>query len=433
MMVQADALSDLQDRARDWARAQAKASSVEEAEELAEAAMRAVGEAVVEELVEQTAGRSTYEGSSRPCRCGHKALFVSYRARNVATTCGVVRVERAYYRCRHCRMGSLPWDEAQGLSRRLWTRRAKAVVAEVSARLPYAEAVDLLSRLTPLSIEESSAELIVEEVGGRVRQAERTRIDEVMEGHSFEASEASPDRLYVAMDGSHAHIDGAWHEVKTGTVFEAEADDRGIDTAGAQQYVSAQEPAERFGERLYAAAVECGVDRADDVVVIGDGAEWIWNLADEHYPGATQIVDYYHACEHVYDLAKALYGEDSPQGKRWARERCQSLKTRGPTPLLRALRRRARGATGDADDALRNAHRYFGRHAQRRRYPRFRERGLMMGSGPVEAACKNVVGHRLKRAGMQWTHDGANHILALRCLVLNRRHDLLQKSARAAA
>jgi hypothetical protein len=432
MVVDAEAVADLQEQARSWVRANVRVSTLEEAEELAELAARAVGEAVVEEGVGQSVDQSRGDGSSRACGCGGKARLKGLRKRGVGTVFGIVEVRRPYYYCRDCRASVYPWDEQQGLTRLLWTPRVKGLVVDFAARLPYGEATELLGRVTPVRMEESTAERVVEEVGGRVRSAEAERIEAVLDRLEDVGGDEAPDRLYVAMDGSHAHIDGSWHEVKTGTIFEAEPDELGLDRAGRQHYVSAQETAERFGERLFVAAAECGIGRAAEIVVIGDGAEWIWNQADHHYPGATQIVDYWHACEHIHDLSKELYEEGSAQGRRWARERCESLKSHGPGPLLRALKRR-RPETPEQAEAINAALRYFTNHAHRMRYPEFRARGMMIGSGPVEAACKVVVGHRLKRAGMQWTARGADHILALRCLVLNRRHDLIQEHARAAA
>lgn len=100
------------------------------------------------------------------------------------------------------------------------------------------------------------------------------------------------------------------------------------------RYVGAQESAEQFAWRVYAAAVESGVEQAPELVASGDGAEWLWNVFGEHYPAdgyvrqATQIVDYWHACEHIHDLAKALYGEGNANGKRWARDHCEALRER---------------------------------------------------------------------------------------------------------
>jgi hypothetical protein len=204
-----------------------------------------------------------------------------------------------------------------------------------------------------------------------------------------------------------------------------------VDTSGPKRYVSAQEPAEAFTARLYVEALQAGVHRAEEVVVLGDGAEWIWNHAAVHYPGATEIVDYWHACQHIHDLAKAQYGEGSPQGQRWAREHCTRLYEDGPAHYRRALRR-MKPRSPEAAEKLRTELRYFTVNAERMRYPQFRARRLMIGSGIAEAACKVVVGQRLKQAGMRWKHAGADHVLAVRCLVLNNQHHNIRYYAKAA-
>ena len=353
------------------------------------------------------------------------------RGKGLVTLAGEVRVRRAYYYCRHCRTGMAPWDTAQGLSERCYSPGVKAVVVETAARMPYGGGMELLARVTPLRIEESAAEWVVEEVGGRVRQAQALEIEQYLSGLRSLPAGAPVERLYVTMDGSAAHIDGQWHEVKTGAVYEAQPGSDAVDVSGLKQYVSAQESAEDFAARLYVEALQAGVHRADEVIVIGDGALWIWKHADHHYPNATQIVDYWHACEHLWDLAKVQYGEGNPRGARWAREHCRRLKEEGPTKLLRALRR-MKPSSPEAAEMLRLQRGYFTANAARMRYHQFRERGLMIGSGVAEAACKVVVGQRLKQAGMRWKHTGADCILALRCLVLNHQHGHIRRFAKAA-
>jgi hypothetical protein len=356
---------------------------------------------------------------------------MGYRGKALVTLVGEVGVQRAYYHCRHCHTGVAPWDAAQGLSARCYSPGVKAVVVETAARMPYGEGMELLALLTPLRIEESAAEWIVHEVGGRVRAAQAEATEQYLSGLHRLPDGPSVERLYVTMDGSCAHIDGDWHEVKTGVVYAAQPGGDGVDESGAKRYVSAQEPAEDFTARLYVEALQAGVHRAQEVVVIGDGAAWIWNYAALHYPGAIEIVDYWHACQHIYDLAKAQYGEASPQGARWAREHCTRLKEQGPAKLRRALRR-MKPRSPEAAEKLRLERGYFTENAHRMRYPEFRQRGLMIGSGIAEAACKVVVAQRLKQAGMRWKHRGADHVLALRCLVLNQQHDDIQRFAKAA-
>jgi hypothetical protein len=249
-------------------------------------------------------------------------------------------------------------------------------------------------------------------------------------------------RLYIGIDAAKAHTGGAWHDVKCAALYpgalpptragaaQPPAAAPSWDRAGPKRYVARQEEAGAFGPRVYVAALQAGLAQAEEVVVLGDGAEWIWNLAAEHFHGATEILDYYHAAEQVWKLVPVLYGEGSMAGQRWAQTRCQDLKEHGPAGLLRALRRRV-GKTAAQREALRLARGYFSTHRRRMQYPEFRRRGLMIGSGPVEAACKVVVGQRLKGAGMRWSEAGADAMLAIRTTVLNGDYAAVARHARA--
>ncbi|MBI2842387.1 MAG: hypothetical protein HYX78_03215 [Armatimonadetes bacterium] len=205
----------------------------------------------------------------------------------------------------------------------------------------------------------------------------------------------SPDRLYICVDAAKAHTDGAWHDIKTGVVFEAERPPEGSnstrDKMANPYYVAAQEGCEEFGRRMYAHALLSGLRGAGEIVALGDGAVWIWNLISTHFPGCVEILDYYHACEHIWGLASVLYGEDTPACKRWAKAQCERLKESGPASLLRSLRRR-KGRTGQQREAIRLQLGYFENHKLRMDYPAYIARGMMIGSGPVESACKVVVG-----------------------------------------
>jgi hypothetical protein len=430
-MFDREALGDLQRVVGEWVAERCAPASVEEAEQIAQQVAQACGAAVVEQLLPAMGGPASYEKSSRPCACGRKAKFMGYRNRGVGTLYGVVTVARAYYHCKQCHRGIAPWDARHGLDERLWTPHVKALVVQLAARLPYQESVDLLEELVGLRIEDSSAEEITIEVGHRMREAEAALMQGVEEGEIIPLVARAPERLYVGMDGASAHIDGSWHEVKTGVIYEGRPGDDGIDGVHNAVYVAAQEPAERFGSRLYLAAAQAGAQAAKQVVVIGDGAEWIWNLADHHYLGATQIVDVWHACEHVHALAAAYYGTDSPQGKRWAQDHCRDLKTQGPGKLLGALKR-MKPKTDAQQEAVRRETGYFTRNKDRMQYAKYRRQAMMIGSGPVEAGCKIVVGQRLKGAGMRWCARGADAVLAARTTLLSNHPQLIHAAAKAA-
>jgi hypothetical protein len=224
-------------------------------------------------------------------------------------------------------------------------------------------------------------------------------------------------------------------EVKLGCVFTPTKTDpkgRPIRDPDSTSYVAAIEPAEEFGLRLYTEAWRRGWSQARKKVVLGDGAVWIWNLADQHFPGAVQIVDLYHARQHIWELAAKLLPQDERGRKQWVVPRLQQLDQGEIEALARSLRE-LRPDNDKLAQQLANDAEYFERNAERMRYPRFRAQGLFVGSGVVEAGCRTVVGKRLKCSGMFWSVRGANAILALRCCRLSGRfEDYWESRSRAA-
>ncbi len=152
--------------------------------------------------------------------------------------------------------------------------------------------------------------------------------------------------------------------------------------------------------------------------MLGDGAVWIWNLASEHFPGAVQIVDRFHAKQHLSDVGKAVYGATSDLARAWARERHDELDAGDLDAVLCALRTHAA-----ANDDARKCVDYVERNRERMHYPEFLAAGLCTSTGVVEAGCKVAIGTRLKRTGMHWTVRGANAIIALRCCKLSGRFE----------
>ena len=185
-------------------------------------------------------------------------------------------------------------------------------------------------------------------------------------------------------------------------------------------YTGAIETAVEFGRRMFLEAWNRGWSRAQKKVIIGDGAEWIWNIADEHFPGAIKIVDLFHARQHLWDLARLLYpGEDARQ-KSWMLRHQPKLDGAKIEKLVRFLRSLDAPSPELAEKIHKEAA-YFEKNAERMRYPEFRRQHLFVGSGVIEAGCKTVIGSRLKQSGMFWTVRGANAIIALRCCHFNAR------------
>ena len=176
---------------------------------------------------------------------------------------------------------------------------------------------------------------------------------------------------------------------------------------------------------LYQLAVECGLEQAKQVVVLGDGAPWIWNLAAEHFPGAVQILDLYHAKEHVWDVAHAVFGRSTAAGRAWATHACSLLEEGQNEALVSAISALPSipPEPGQARSIPERAVDYFTTHAQRMRYPLFCAQGMHIGSGIAEAASKTIVSTRAKRSGMRWTPEGLDALLPLRTAVLNGAYD----------
>jgi hypothetical protein len=179
-------------------------------------------------------------------------------------------------------------------------------------------------------------------------------------------------------------------------------------------YTGAMESAEEFGRRRQVEAWERGWSRAAKKVLSGEGAEWIWNIAEPHFPGAIQSVDLYPARQPLGELARAVYPSEETEQKRWVRAQQSKLDSGGIEKLVRS-RRGLETADPQLADKLRVEAGYFQRTAARMRYPEFRAQKLFVGSGVIEAGCKTVIGSRLRQSGMFWTVRGATAILALRC------------------
>lgn len=231
-------------------------------------------------------------------------------------------------------------------------------------------------------------------------------------------------------EGQPAHT----REAKRGCVFTQTAWDKegyAIRDPDTTTYVGAIETSETFGKRIYAEAHQRGWRRAEKKVVMGDGAEWIWNLAQEYFPGAIQIVDLFHARQHLWDLARKLYPNQESERNAWI-ETHQDLLDEGHIEALVEFLRRIDCSNPELAKKILTEANYFAGNAERMRYPKFRAQHLFAGTGVIEAGCKTVIGSRLKQSGMFWTVRGANAILALRCCHLNARFETYWE-ARAAA
>ena len=190
------------------------------------------------------------------------------------------------------------------------------------------------------------------------------------------------------------------------------------------RYTASRKSAKEWGKDLYALATHSGIYQEDimnqEIVFIGDGAPWIWNIADEHFPNAIQVLDIMHAKSHLYDAAKVAFGEtETDKIKEWIKEVEPLLQDGSITEVVARIRGLSTKDPETSEILEREAN-YFQKHAERMHYKAFREKGYPIGSGVIESACKHVVAQRCRRASMRWTDEGLQAILELRCLHKNK-------------
>jgi hypothetical protein len=377
--------------------------------------MLALGARVLEAGVAARGAGKT--GARQPCDCGGAAGFEGYRPKGVQTVVGWVTVRRAYYHCPRCGRGHCPLDAALGLGRDSLSPGVRRLTGRLGALLPFAEAARTLAETARVRLSASTVRGVTEAVGARREAQLAGEIAAAWADGLPPASGPAPGRLYVAMDGIRIlGADGAGREVKVGTVVpvRGEAPDERREVAS---YVAGLEPAAAFGQRLALEAHRRGVEGAAAVAVLGDGAEWIWNLATEHFPTAVQIVDWFHASERVWELGRALHGAETPEAAAWVEQRLGRLAQGQAARLVaewQALPCRGEAAAVRAEQVT-----YFTNQASRMAYDRYRAQGWDIGSGMVESACKRVIAAREKGAGMRWSEAGAQTVAAVRVLLLN--------------
>jgi hypothetical protein len=386
-----------------------------------------------------------------PCPCGHQARYHELRSRRLLTALGEVELSRPWYLCPHCHNGQFPVDRQLDVENRDCSPGVRRMQAIVGQEAPFDHGREQMKLLAGVEVTVKSVERTAEAIGADIAAGEQREIRKAVQlDLPVIVGEPIPI-LYVQMDGTGIPVvkketegrqgksDGQpahTREVKLGCVFTQTAwDEEGyaIRDPDSTTYTGAIEMAGEFGKRIYLEAWNRGWSRAQKKVVMGDGAEWIWNLADLHFPGAIQIVDLHHARQHLWDLARKLHPNDEVNQKAWVNVHQKRLLDKGKIEKLVLALHSTESTTPDVRQIIRTEADYFERNAERMRYPKFRRQHLFVGSGVIEAGCKTVIGSRLKQSGMFWTVRGANSIIALRCCQLNGRFEDYWEGRRAAA
>jgi hypothetical protein len=360
--------------------------------------------AVMMQTLTQEAIQRREQGASPRC-CGHAMDHHSRRTRTVVTLVGTLQVRRRYYRCLVCGASRFPADVWLGW-RGDFSQRVEEALAWECSLVPYRQAIESLEKLAGISISLEAAERIVRRWGQATLPL-------------APYSEVQAADLVVQIDGTMAHLEEGWKEIKVGTCFSWDRADVAA-TPQAVSYVADWQTAADFAETLWTEALGRGAPTARAVAVIGDGAPWIWETASLLFPHAVEILDWYHLSEHLWEAAAVVHGEGQAETEALA-TMWQTEVWEGRSALVESHLRELVADHDDGDHTLRRCADYLRTHQRRLRYALFRAAGWPVGSGVVEGGCKHVVGVRFKRQSTRWSRVGAQAVLHLRLDRLNGR------------
>jgi hypothetical protein len=372
--------------------------------------------------------------------CGKEARYVNRNSKTFTTVLGDITLERAYYYCSSCAHGFCPKDYTLGFDDTSLSPGVTRMVSLVASAEPFLKGTKLLSALAAVNVSAKGVERTAKKIGAAIAA------DDV----AYVVEKPNPsDTMYAGVDGTGIPMrkdelidrvgkqsDGTskTREVKQCVVWTADSRDAKGNPTKDPDSVSYSAAIEScawsdtckdtppFAARVERELTRRGYFNAKQQVFIGDGAPWIWNLASMIVPNAIQIIDLYHAKEHLSQLAGAIFGFNSDLSRKWADDRCYELESGNLDAVLSAISCHS-SRPGEVGKHAARELEYFNINQHRMKYDYFRSLGLCVGSGVVEAGCRVLIGQRLKQSGMFWGLNGANAIIALRSSLLSDRFD----------
>ena len=366
------------------------------------------------------------------CACGGRLYYQRKRAAMVISVFGRVRYERAYYAKCQCKKGKAPLDEAYGLEPGAVTAGLAALLAQAGVAFSYDESPRWIEAFLLFDVAENTVRSETEKMGVLQAKTEEEWIEQSQAEGYLQERERQPGmiakQLYGSMDAAKVRIEPRpkkgeakeahedWRDMKTLCWYEVEEVSPAQQTIRQRRKVEREQPAlrtknmryfcdireaEEFGKLLWATGCRLNADLSPELIFLGDGALWIWNLVHKYYPQAVQILDWFHAEEHLEAVAEAAF-TDLVKRAAWLEPVTQSLWEGQVEDVIRACQ-----ALAETCQKASQAAAYFSNNRERMRYDCFRAAGYMIGSGTIESACKQIVTHRLCLPGAQWEVEGA--------------------------
>lgn len=349
---------------------------------------------------------------------------------------GHMPISRDELFCRRCHKGYGVIDKIIGIygDHRI-TKGMTETIAYMAQLAPsFERASEAIKKLLKLEVSAKQIQILSEEVGKEVFEKDKTEAKEAFERPEEAAPQELPinrkaGRLYILTDGSQVNTrledenGSTWKEMKLGLIFSdrdviKRSDESHIITA--KEYVSYFGSVSEFKKFVFAAAARAGYGKLEEVVVVGDGAQWIWNMCEELFPDAVRILDFYHMSENTHKYAKFIYPEDEVTRKIWVNKILDGLRNGKVTETIKLVEEKK---VDKVPDGVVNLYTYITNNKERIDYKFYKEKGYYMGSGAIESGNKMVIQQRMKQSGMRWSIDGGQYIAALRTKHESNRWD----------
>jgi hypothetical protein len=371
------------------------------------------------------------------CRCGGEAKYLYRRTGTQRTMLGVVRYRRAYYTCQECGQGTYPLDEKLGLRPNAMSAEMERLAGMMGVERPFEQGSRLFEELTLVSLSDHSLDKAAQAYGEEQMkresewESEAYDMDVLLE---HKRTVKPPRRLYGSIDGGRVHIrgesvrDAIWRELKAGVWFVTRAqpptrpDGEWSIRADNIHYYADICDAATFSRLVWSSGVQHHAQLAEELIILGDGARWIWELIAEHFPHAIQIVDWFHACEYLEPVAHVAV-KDPEQRERWVEQTKTALWNGDLDAVIAACQEHVN--PNRQDDPAQKAVTYYTNNRQRMDYPSYRANGYHIGSGTIESGIKQIGTQRMKVAGASWNLESARKVSKARAAYLSDQWDEL--------
>lgn len=373
------------------------------------------------------------------CTCGSRMESCGLKAKELLTILGPVAYERSMFQCPVCRATRYPGDEELDIVGTTRSPGVRRMMARAGSQSTFKESGEDLKIYAGIEVSAKDVERVAEGIG-QAMEVWSSRQPEGIGGAESVSLDPTIPILYISYDGTGVPMtekelrgrpgkqaDGSskTREAKLGCVFtQTRTDMKGfpVRDPDSTSFVGAIESAEEFGWRIYREAVHRGLGGAQRVIILADGAKWIRNLAQMHFPEATFILDLYHARQHVSELCKTLFaGNEKRIGQQ--RIRWWTDLDEGKAEKIIRQAQQLLPQEAEAKKKAETEIHFLEQNQEYMRYATFRAQGLFVGSGVIEAGCKTLIGQRLKQSGMEWSLRGANAIISLRCMIKSGRFE----------